>query len=1397
MRKILHYLERTALACLFILITSTTYSQTVTPPSVGDGSESNPYEIATLENLYWLSQNSTEWDKHYIQIADIDASTTVGWDSGAGFTPIGNSTHFIGNYNGDRHTIDELFINRPELDGVGLFGVVGENGQIVNLGVVNANIIGRKYVSALVGNLYKGTVNNCSSTGTCYSNTSTTWWNAVGGLVGINNGNINFSYSSANVSSTYDRVGGLVGANEGIIKRCYALGDVTGSSRVGGLAGDNSDLIENSYSIGSITCGGTTGGLVGYSNSGTVNASFWDTEKSGQSSSDGGSGLTTVEMKKPVNYLHGGWDFLGETTNGTNNYWGHNSEENGGYPFLAWQEYIQTCAPLCQVSDIVLSNIETNSITLESFNNLGYDGADGYVIYVNTEDTWLYPAEGDEPTSISAWQNAGQQCIYFGTSNNPNVTVTSLDVNTKYYFKVFAYNDCDGTETYENTGCFINQITKVPSTTPIGEGTESDPYQIANLENLAWLMYNDGDWDKHYIQTTDIDATTTVGWNSGAGFLPIGVYDLRFSGSYNGRGNAISNLYINRPTRSFVGFFGDVETGAIIDSLNMIGSDITGKSNVGSIAGCTRSATINCCFANGSVNGETSISVLVGHNTGIISNCFSSGSVTSTNYNSGGIAGSNGGNISNCYSNASVDGVTRVGGLVGANLYNKIHNCYSIGSVTGTISVGGLVGYQYNGVTSNSFWDILTSSQTWSAGGVGLTTAEMQNPLNHLGKGWDFMDEDNNGTNDFWGHNIAENNGYPFLKRQEFLNIKPSCQLPISSITGFMVNTINGISLNFEKFIPNGSDGYAVYINSSNSWNAPNDGDSPISSTEWKDNGQQCIYFGTSYLPNITITSLSVNTIYYFKVYGYIECGGPKQFESEGAEFLMETGPLKEAPIGSGTEGDPYQIANIANLYWLTQNTTEWNKHYVQTADIDVSEIKVWDDGQGFSPIGKKNLEFKGVYNGQNHTIDGLYINRPDDERLGLFGEIVDDSQIENLRVINIDITGKRWIGGIVGMTYNSKIINCFTSGTISASAVVGGLIGNSTSSYTKNSYSSVNVLSDNAGGTAGGFIGYAEGINDTIINCYSTGNVSGNSGIGGFLGGSWYSYIKNCYSTGNVSGNEVVGGFLGNCYGGHEGEVSFCYSNGKVTGTGDDIGGFVGDGHGSWSDITNCFWDIETSGQTTSSDGTGLTTEKMKQDTSFLNTGWDFICELTNGVEDVWGMNEKTNNGYPAFEWELQGPVPIKEELDTITDETSVTVTDYPEAVGFNGVTIIATTTSSLSYSSDGTYTIEWIYEDCSGKTTSQQQTVIIGSNSTDIKEVSEINVSIYPNPVNEILNISCNEQNVDRITIFDITGQTVVEKTNISNIERIDMSGFNAGIYFINIYNDKNIYSRKIVKN
>ena len=126
----------------------------------------------------------------------------------------------------------------------------------------------------------------------------------VGGMVGLNWGNVWTSMSSSTVRGTADSVGGLVGTNQGYIVASYATGQVSSSGEdVGGLVGYNDDYVEASYSTGQSSGGGLIGKHPGeHIVPGRVKYSYWDVDTSGTSSSDAGAGLTTVSMLTPSGY---------------------------------------------------------------------------------------------------------------------------------------------------------------------------------------------------------------------------------------------------------------------------------------------------------------------------------------------------------------------------------------------------------------------------------------------------------------------------------------------------------------------------------------------------------------------------------------------------------------------------------------------------------------------------------------------------------------------------------------------------------------------------------------------------------------------------------------------------------------------------------------------------------------------------------------------------------------------------------------------------------------------------------------------------------------------------------------------------------------------------------------
>jgi len=296
----------------FVFVGWVGWAQTATPPSAGDGTFDNPYQIATLDNLYWLSQTISAWGagNNFIQTADIDATTTSAWDGGAGFTPIGSFyTNFYGIFDGQGYSITGIYINRPDENYQALFGFSHEEGTLKNINIRNASVTGKEDIGVLCGACHCA-VENCSATGVVSGQAY------VGGLLGFARESVLMSYANVAVTGSNICIGGLIGMIEWEISviNCYALGSVTATSasNVGGLIGriQSDDKVYSSYSAGAVSSNNTNvGGLIGGTSGGSpiINDCYWDTQTSGQSTSAGGTGKNTSEMQTQSTYTN--WDF--------------------------------------------------------------------------------------------------------------------------------------------------------------------------------------------------------------------------------------------------------------------------------------------------------------------------------------------------------------------------------------------------------------------------------------------------------------------------------------------------------------------------------------------------------------------------------------------------------------------------------------------------------------------------------------------------------------------------------------------------------------------------------------------------------------------------------------------------------------------------------------------------------------------------------------------------------------------------------------------------------------------------------------------------------------------------------------------------------------------------------
>lgn len=358
---------------------SLNYGAAVNLNGASSGFNVNGTAYTVIRDVEQLQAMSSNLAGRYALAANIDASATSGWNAGAGFAPVGSSvTEFSGVLDGLGHQVNNLYINRPAVLGVGLIGYL-RNGTVGNIGLAGHDITGGLATGALAGfytiteasgslfNSYAlghvsgdshvggliGAVSSNSGILTIQNSyaggTVTATGNFIGGLLGSLNPNgsttrVQNSYATTTVSGA-DFVGGLIGRivaspnGQSMLANSYATGNVSGNSYVGGLAGAQQAAFganlstQNTYASGSVSGGLFVGGLFGAllatpATPSSVSNSYWDMQSTGQSVAVGGNsngtitqvvGLTSSQMKNLASFANWGSDIDAQA--GTGSIW--------------------------------------------------------------------------------------------------------------------------------------------------------------------------------------------------------------------------------------------------------------------------------------------------------------------------------------------------------------------------------------------------------------------------------------------------------------------------------------------------------------------------------------------------------------------------------------------------------------------------------------------------------------------------------------------------------------------------------------------------------------------------------------------------------------------------------------------------------------------------------------------------------------------------------------------------------------------------------------------------------------------------------------------------------------------------------------------------------------------
>ncbi len=613
----------------------------------GDGTADNPYRIVSVEHLLEMGRTQSDYESHFILMADLDLAGTVykraiispdlddkEWGPQGG-------KFFNGVFDGGGHTVSNFTAENRSVHYLALFGHLEENAVIKNLHLVDANVKGSKIVSCCVASL-EGTIENCSVTG------QLSGIYVVGGVVGfLDNASIKNSICDVTITAYQDSgklsvVGGLVAQSQfGSIDNCFSKCNIVAKNRFdrgGGIVGQNSGNITNSYcegvSIVSKIRGNSVGAFCGH-NSGSIRSCLaFDFKVICKGSEIGGfvgSNNSLIAMSIAEGLVVGKSGIGGI------------AGKNDGYIIDSYSNVTAAAA------DNVGGFAGKNRYGILRSYSIGRaisaaDKAGGFV----GQDTGI--------VDISFWDAEKSGNDFDVAAASKRTRELKKKATFKYWGDGVWVIDEDKDYprlAWENTPGVV--IKDDPVEYGGGSGTADDPYLIYDVEELKLIGVYPQDLEKSFKLMADIDM-------KGVDFYGIG-FGFGFGGLFDGNGHVIRNYSINNDL-PYSGLFSVVLKTGIVRNVVVEDFEVSGARSAGG---------------------------LCGKNEGLIEKCKVGGRLytidggrDNAGWDWGGLAGSNIGRIVECLSDirlqVNCDGMFRLGGFVGSN-YGVIEKSGSVGEI--------------------------------------------------------------------------------------------------------------------------------------------------------------------------------------------------------------------------------------------------------------------------------------------------------------------------------------------------------------------------------------------------------------------------------------------------------------------------------------------------------------------------------------------------------------------------------------------------------------------------------------------------------------------------------------------------------------------------------------------
>jgi len=707
------------------------------------------------------------------------------------------------------------------------------------------------------------------------------------------------------------------------------------------------------------------------------------------------------------------------------------------------------------------------------------------------------------------------------------------------------------------------------------------------------------EWGKNYRLTADIDFSKLTAAEQ-TKTKSIGRITYPFMGEFDGQGHKITGLTLSNNDSGLFWYTGAT---AYIHDLTIDGANVLFSDNAAVLVHNNYGRMEKCAVVNTNITADTGavLGGMVSRNYGIIRSsyvqggtltsnsltatghagfvganetggqiegCWTSMAVNTTSEYAGGFVGLGyGGTIKNCFALGNVNARGYSGGFVGRSVYggNTYENCYAAGVVTVSGEQGnGFIGgnkpdsaFQYDqskGIT-NCYFNIASASAE-AYGATGKSLDEM--------RAGSFLTAISGSVSGVWGQAADKNSGLPYLLGvsvpETAVTAKITVKLAIASYdkNGYTFNRMgdvitvtmdsNGNTRLVDLMDEAQRQGLLTYSYASTS---------TFGRFIHTINGHEVdAPDGWMFAINDTLSNVSASlaTVKNGDQVLWFEGTTENRFQGPSWEELTGT-PAAISWVDIKTVDDLLKLANATDAETL-------GKNYRLKDDLDLT-------GTPFSGIGSAANPFTGMFDGQGSTISNVTINAPDGVNVGFFNAIK-GATIRDLKLVNVQITGKENVGGLVGNAQvqldsndlSKNVANliggCSVSGKVTGEKNVGGLVGlngGETDQHTLFSIASAidkSTANVEVSGTemTGGLVGRNNG---TITKSSSGGTVKGTTTTGGLVGDS-SGDIYDSHTSCTVAGSSHTGGFVGSS----DGAVKDCYSIGDVSGT-DYTGGFAG----------------------------------------------------------------------------------------------------------------------------------------------------------------------------------------------------------------------------------------------